>query len=122
MKRVINQVKNIKLQHLKSALVLGVLALMVLLLARGVWSLWQRNRFADGQQANSEEHLASLEKRKAFLEKKVSDLKTPRGLEEELRLNFSVIKPGEKVINLIDENKATISASTTPKRAWWQIF
>jgi cell division protein FtsB len=52
--------------------------------------------------------LAELEKRKAELEKDVNQLNTESGLEEEIRKNLNVQKPGEKVLVIIDKNAENV--------------
>lgn len=100
-----------------------VLFLAVIVMARAVWRMWQRNQLAQNNLASSLVNLEQLSKRKSLLEQKISKMKTPRGVEEELRVSFAVIKPGEKVINIVDDSKATTAPTTTlPTKAWWQIF
>lgn len=123
MKRRLPQVGNNLASWLKSWLILTALLIIVLVLLRGVWRLWLSNRLAEDRREESAGHMDDLVKRKIFLENKIADLKTDRGLEEELRTNFSVIRPGEKVINLLEEQTVTsTSASATNTKRWWQIF
>ena len=123
MKRRIFQANKTGRQIIYDRLILLALLLVFLVVSRGVWLLWNKNAIARDNLISSEVHLKQLEERKRMLESKLSKIQTPRGLEEEIRTNFSVVKPGEKVINIIDPNKATITATTTPAvRHWWQIF
>ncbi len=123
MKRRIFQANKTSRQIIYGRLVLVALVIVVLLFWRGVWYLWQKSNLAQVNLIASESHLKQLEERKKMLGNKLKKLETPRGIEEEIRTNFSVVKPGEKVINIVDPNKATTTATTTPLvRHWWQIF
>lgn len=50
-----------------------------------------------------EDELHELEERATVLESKVQYLRDERGIEEELRNRFDVVKEGEQVIILVDE-------------------
>jgi cell division protein FtsB len=60
--------------------------------------------------------LEALKQRAALLEGKVEHLKDERGIEEELRNRFDVVKDGEQVVIILDEEKtdATAVPSTNP--------
>lgn len=123
MKRSHFQVKPELLRRLRVWLILAGLALLVFIFGRGVWHLWTNNSLAGQRERESATQVAELSKRKIFLERKIAELKTDRGLEEELRTSFSVVRPGEKVINIVDPDKATLTATSTPAKShWWQIF
>lgn len=78
----------------------------------------------------AEVELQKLEAREAYLEEQVSFLEDERGVEEMLRKNFNVVKPGERVIILTGETSdtekassdtvATDSAVTTPWYVFWR--
>jgi cell division protein FtsB len=124
MKRRIFQANKTGRQIIYDRLILLALLVVLLVVSRGAWLLWNKNAVAKDNLVSSEIHLKQLEDRKRMLESKLSKIQTPRGLEEEIRTNFSVVKPGEKVINIVDPDKATTTATATPvkKRSWWQIF
>ncbi|HEY4518534.1 MAG TPA: hypothetical protein VJG48_02805 [Candidatus Paceibacterota bacterium] len=86
--------------------VLVVLVLVVLFLFRATWRVyvvWGRSREASlGASAKYQKDL----KRSQDLENEVSRLETERGLEEELRRNFPIVKPGEEVVVILG-SKAT---------------
>lgn len=62
--------------------------------------------------------LVELESRAQVLESKVQYLEDKRGVEEELRNRFDVVKEGEQMVVLLDERKsetATVSPIETPQ-------
>jgi cell division protein FtsB len=120
MKRHIFQVNKAKRKIIYDRLILLVLLIVLIVVGRGVWLLWVKNKLARDNLISSEAHLSQLEKRREMLEIKLTKLETPRGVEEEIRTNFSVVKPGEKVINIVNPDKSTSTPTTTPPRHWWQ--
>jgi len=46
-----------------------------------------------------------IKKREGNLESQIETLKTPEGIEEEIRSKFNVVKPGEQVILIVPEEK-----------------
>lgn len=112
-----------KKSNLYNWLILIVLFFVLILMGRAVWSLWQKNELAESNRVLSEKHLKALIEREKTLRQKIIKLQTLRGVEEEIRTNYSVVKPGEKVINIVENEKATQTATTTPAvKSWWQIF
>lgn len=122
MRRKIFQGNKVERQIVYERLVLLILLILFLIMVRAVWRLWQKNDMAQSNLVASADHLRQLEERRGMLESKMAKFKTPRGVEEEIRANFSVVKPGEKVINLVEPDKPTTTAPTTSVRHWWQIF
>ncbi|HPB60402.1 MAG TPA: septum formation initiator family protein [Candidatus Paceibacterota bacterium] len=101
---------------------MAILAVLVLLIfVRAAWKMYQRDALSRDNLKMAEEQLAALKAREADLQTKIKALETPRGIEEEIRANFSVAKEGEKVISLVEE-EATTTATTTEKKPWWRLF
>ncbi len=85
--------------------VVGILAIVTIVLS---FSVYHRYTVAEEmkQKLNvREEELNELKHRAATLESKVQYLRDERGIEEELRNRFDVVKDGEQVIILVDEPK-----------------
>ena len=51
-----------------------------------------------------EQELADMERKKAVLESEAAKIGTESGLEEEIREKFSVKKPGEEVLTIMDKS------------------
>lgn len=122
MKRRIFQGNKTGRKIIYDRLILLALTILFVIVGRGVWLLWVKSNIAKDNLVASENHLRQLEERKLMLNSKLSKLTTERGLEEEIRTNFAVVKPGEKVINIVDPDKTTATTTVTipPKRSWWQ--
>jgi len=97
-----------------------VLLLVVLLLAKSVWGVWQKNATARAARQEAETELTALKERHQALEMRVTRLETPQGEEEEMRRNFPVVKAGEKLIVIVDEEASTGEA--TSSESWLDKF
>jgi cell division protein FtsB len=84
---------------------------------RGTWHMYSKEQAASAARVESEKQLAALYARKNFLVSEVGELRTEGGVEREIREKFSVVKPGEKVVVIVD-------STTTPEempveKTWW---
>jgi len=115
------QGKSEKRKRWSKRLILLGLLIIFLVVLRATWDLYQKSQLAGAKLNSSADRLAKLTERQTVLRDKIERLKTPRGVEEEIRNNFPVVKEGEQVINLVEEEpQPTITSTTT--RKWWQIF
>lgn len=87
---------------------LAVLLLLVLLLGRATWRVSARWGQVRNDALQARARYQETEERFKELGEEVKRLGTERGLEEELRRNFPVAKPGEEVVIIVD-SKATTS-------------
>ena len=113
--------KEIKKRWLGILLFVGLIAVLLVIL-RATWSLYRKDQIARDNLQSSVERLAKLKERELTLQDKIERLKTPRGIEEEIRNNYPMVKPGEKVINIVDEGQEPSTTATTTTKSWWQIF
>ncbi len=60
-----------------------------------------------------EEELARLHVRAATLESKVEHMQNERGIEEEIRSRFDVVKDGEQVVVILDDREQTGGSTST---------
>ena len=96
------------------------LAVLIGLLTGTVWRLYQKNRLIADDRRSLLEEVERLKNRQAKLSNEVGKLATERGVEEAIRENFNVVKPGEMVIHLLPP--ATTAPPLAPPPAWWQKF
>ncbi|MCX6731397.1 MAG: septum formation initiator family protein [Candidatus Parcubacteria bacterium] len=85
-----------------------LLLLITALLSFSTIKVYLKSKNAVSKNEEAKKELADLEKRKAELEKDVNWLNTASGLEEEMRKNFNVQKPGEKVLVIVDKNAENV--------------
>lgn len=81
-----------------------LLLLVTALLFFSTIKVYLKSKNALSKRDETRKELAELEKRKAELEKDVNRFQSESGLEEEIRKNLNVQKPGEKVLVIVDKN------------------
>jgi len=80
-----------------------LLLLIFLFLSYYTTKLYFKSRNALAKRDEIKKELADLEQRKTGLEKDVNRFQSESGLEEEIRKNLNVQKPGEKVLVIVDK-------------------
>jgi len=117
------QGKRHRISHL-SPLVLTILVIVLIIFARATWGVYQKSQLAEENLAASGKKLQEITQRKKDLQENLEKFKTTRGIEEEIRTNLSVVKDGEKVINIMDESDTATTATSTGKKSnpWWKIW
>ncbi len=73
------------------------LFIILVLVAKGVWNIYLKERLAIADKVERGEDIASLKSREVFLENELNRLKTENGVEREIREKFNVKKDGENV-------------------------
>lgn len=84
----------------------GVLLLLLVLLAlagKATWGLYAKERESRKNLNRVEDELHGLELREERLQADIARLKTPEGIEMEIREQFQVAKPGEKMVVLVPD-------------------
>jgi cell division protein FtsB len=82
-----------------------VLLVFTIVLLNSVWDVYKKNSVARMNSAEAIKTLEGLKKKKEGLEKEISRLSTERGVEEELRRRFQVVRPGEEVIVIVEKDE-----------------
>lgn len=101
-------------RFLYSRLTLFVLLIALALLIKASWGVFERERGNRANLEHAQEELAALEARAASLEEKILRLKSPEGVEAEIREQFQVAKPGEKMVVVVpDTNGAEVVPEPT---------
>lgn len=112
--------------YLHSAPVALLLGVVVVLLSFSVYERFTIEQEMSARRALLEEEVQKLSEKKVVIEEKVEHLQNQRGIEEELRRNFDVAKPGERVVVLTGEvASSSVEATTTPSvqsTSWWQFW
>lgn len=104
-----------------SKFTLFVILLLIIFLAKGVWGLYQREKLSRDNLLVSKKNYDELVLRKEYLEKKIERLNTEEGVEEEIRDKYSVVKPGEIAVVIVDDTTSTKSkVGQVEDKNWWQ--
>lgn len=96
------------------------LLVIVILLVKGTWGVWQKERESRRNVAEVEQEFQQLAKRKETLQGQVQKLNTEEGIEESLRKKFQISKEGEKVLVVVDRAPTSTQVQNTNffQRIW----
>jgi cell division protein FtsB len=97
-----------------------ILAILVVLMAHGVWDVYQKERLSATDSAEAAANLKILQDRQAVLSGDISKLSTPEGTEEEIRSKYSVAKPGENMVIMTNPGATSTASTPTTTESWWQ--
>ncbi len=89
-------------QLVYSKFFIGGLFLLGALIAHSAYERYTVEREMAQKREEKVLELKKLEQRATVLESKISHLKNERGIEEELRSRFDVVKEGEQVVIILD--------------------
>ncbi len=92
-----------KVMYSKWVLV-GLFVLLVVV-SKATWSVYAKERDSGANLSRVETELQSLSEREQKLRTDIERLKTPEGIESEIRGQFQVAKPGERMVVLVDDKK-----------------
>lgn len=96
-------------RFLYSNMILAVLFIVLILIGKGVWNIYVKERSAMADRVDAERQIATLKERHTFLENEVNRLKTQNGIEREIREKFNVKKSEEEVAIIIDATTTEIN-------------
>lgn len=94
-----------------------VLALVLVVLARGTWSVYQKYLVSEDRLNQARGQLAALKAEEGDLSQSIAELSTASGTEAVMRTNFRIVKPGESLAVIV--NTATTAATTTSPKGFW---
>lgn len=100
------------------------LFILVVILGKATVMVYFKYRAASLNRNAAAVELAELEKRYSEMQANLDRLKSPEGLDEEIRKNLPVAKEGEKVITVVadKENEATASESVEQAGFWRKLL
>ncbi len=108
-----------------SPIVLLVLAVVLLLLIRGVWGIYLKDRGAVADLGVTQERLERIKERSTGLSNAIQKLSTDTGVEAEIRDRFDLAKNGESafvIVETADTLEPVASSSPTFLQKIWNFF
>ena len=115
------QKKNIR-KVIYSRITIFVFIIIVIFLVRAVYDIYQKERMSAKSVSSVEENYNSLKARQSMLKSEIERLSTDKGVEEEIRSKFSVAKPGETVVVIIDSGSTSTGLENVEVGFWQKIF
>jgi len=96
-------------KRLYSKVTIGFLVIVVILLVRPTWNIYQKSREGKRNVIEARSELATLENRKKELERDLEYIKSEHGRDQEIRSKFGVAKEGETLVVIVrDEEKKPV--------------
>ncbi|MDO8594796.1 MAG: septum formation initiator family protein [bacterium] len=95
---------------------LAVVFLLLVLVGKATLGLYTKERDSREHLDRVEGELSSLTSREQSLKGDIARLETPEGIETEIREQFQVAKPGERMVVLVEPQK-TKTAETVPTQS-----
>ncbi len=106
-----------------SRITIFIFFIIVIFLVREVYDIYKKERMSAKSVASVEENYNDLKNRQNMLKSEIERLNTDKGIEEEIRSKFSVAKPGETVVVVIDNSSSTSTDSESVEKGFWnKIF
>lgn len=107
-------------RFLHSRYAIAVLLVLCALLARGVWSVYQKYERSKDLAQRTQAELSELEGRQKTLSQLNASLETEQGKEREIRDRFGVVKPGERMVVVVDDAAQDEGGQDGGSGGWWQ--
>ena len=99
---------------------LFVLFLILIFTVDGAWNIYQKAKIARAERDVAARALADVQVRKAELESSLAKLQSEGGVEADVREKFTVVKPGEDVVVVVDDNiKKSENSETGDSTGLW---
>lgn len=97
-----------------------VFVFLLLFGLRATWGIYEKEREARANADEARATLTELKNREQFLRAELERLSTQRGVEQEIRKRFPVVKGGEEVAVVVDKPGSNATATPeTPELSWW---
>lgn len=96
-----------------------LVVILCVFVGKATFSMYQSNNLTEEKRKIAESELMAVKARESSLRAQIISLKTERGVEEELREKFRVVKNGEGVIIVVDQDK---KEATTTKSGFTGFF
>ncbi len=104
---------------LYSRVVFALVLMSGLFVGKATFDMYRSDNLTAEKRRIAEDELMAVRGRESLLRAQIISLKTERGVEEELREKFRVVKNGEGVIIVVDQEK---KEATTTKSGFANYF
>ncbi|MEK7569255.1 MAG: septum formation initiator family protein [Patescibacteria group bacterium] len=106
---------------LYSKVSLAVLLVILFAVGQGLWRIQEKVSVARAERDLAARSFADLQSRTEELQASLARLKSDSGIEEEVRQKFTVARPGEEVVVVVDESaKKGKNGEATEARSFWE--
>ena len=114
--------KRIVSKIIYSKITLGILIVLLLIVARGVWRVYGEAKMTEKNEYTAQQELKELEERKKRIGMEIDKLNSVSGIEKEIRNKFSVVKEGEEMVMILDEKNTNYKEDLKKDTFWSKIL
>lgn len=107
---------------LYSKITLVLLLFLLFIILRGVWGVYQKQKYTKDNLEKVEDNLAELKEREERLSAEIDWLKTENGMEQEIREKYGLVKPGEEVIIIVDKKDINLVDNSENLSFWQKVL
>ena len=104
---------------LYSPITLIALTIVAIFFVRGAWNVYQKESASQGYLDQAQDELTKVSATQAELSHSVAELQTQQGIEADIRHKFRVVKPGEQIAVIVDDNASGTASSTPQTGGFW---
>jgi cell division protein FtsB len=106
-----------------SPLMLAILFVVVIVFAYNLVGLLEKERETSKRKELALDQIETLKKRQSTLENDIARLETDEGVEAAIREKYQVVKAGEKVVTIVDEEeKVNQSDEANRPHGFWNFI
>ncbi len=99
-----------------------VLLVVLVFVARGAWKIHEKAIIASAERDQVARALAEVEGREAELQASLALRRTDQGIEDEIRQKFTVARPWEEVVVVVDESAKKGKNDEVADMGFWSRF
>ncbi len=99
-----------------------VLLVVLVFVARGTWEIHEKATIARAERDQASRTLADVDGREAELEASLILRRTDQGIEDEIRQKFTVARPWEEVVVVVDESAKKGKNDEGAGKGFWTMF
>src|ERR1035437_2788325 len=96
-----------------------ILFILIIFLGKSTLDIYKKYKISSDNYNETKKEYDSLQSRKGMLSSEINKLNTESGIEEEIRSKFSVAKPGETVVTVIDSSSSTSTDGNNSRKGFW---
>ncbi len=107
---------------LYSRITIFCLFIFVIFIAHSTYDIFIKEKSSMGDLSSVKKDYSDLDKRRSTLQTEISKLQTEEGIEADIRDKYSVAKPGETVISIVDNSASTTNNTQTEESFWQRVL
>ncbi len=115
------QVKKRFKRILYSRAMIVILMIVIVFAIKATWSVYKKQQTSRMNLNRLQLEISELKQREDYIKSGIDRLGTDKGVEEEIRQKFKVVKDGESMSILIDDEQV-MATSSSPEKGFWSTI